>query len=567
MMRSLLILLLLAVAPARAATIVASSTSAADVQTAVDASSNGDTVSVPAGSSTWTTDVETGDKRITIQGAGHSSTIITVNLTFYGLYIQGPVRLTGVKMIMTAGAGLIQAKGLGYRIDHCRFEASSQVTAIIIIGWDINSASYGLVDQCEFVNCSAIATGYDLQDYVRWAEPNTFGTTNVNVFERNTYVNTVFNNSMDANYSGKYVFRHNTVIDSSLEAHSVQGGGRGTKSWEIYKNTLIQSNRSMNFPFYIRAGTGVICSNTIYGSWSNPDGYLNNIRSVELRFGAAGYDPFPLNADGGSTIDGNLTNNIAQATGSHSGSGNSAFLEDSSRTWTANQFRLSHFGTHTTGSEVNYLEDSTKGFVTDEYIGYSLVMIAGTWDGYRFTVTGNTATRISYTATNTLAVGAEYYITKDTGYSRWVYNLTDGSKGRILSNTTTRIYVTLTGGTDNDWDVSDSYKITDGYPALDQIGRGYDSSQGAALTFYPQVSEIAHIWENRTSGGTLLNLRISGGNNSDTHIVAGREYTNGLAKSGWAPLTYPHPRAVAEDGQGVSVVPASGVAVAKGKPF
>lgn len=40
-----------------------------------------------------------------------------------------------------------------------------------------------------------------------------------------------------------------------------------------------------------------------------------------------------------------------------------------------------------------------------------------------------------------------------------LYNLTDGSSGPVTAVTETTIHATLTGGTDNDWDVGDSYRI------------------------------------------------------------------------------------------------------------
>ena len=57
--------------------IVATDTSQVSVQAAVNRASDGDTVIVPAGSSTWTSRVYIGNKAITILGAGIGQTIIT----------------------------------------------------------------------------------------------------------------------------------------------------------------------------------------------------------------------------------------------------------------------------------------------------------------------------------------------------------------------------------------------------------------------------------------------------------------------------------------------------------
>ena len=65
--------------PCHAAIIPAASCSSGDVTAAIEASSNGDTVSVPAGACTWNTQVSLGAKSITLEGAGAGKTIITNN--------------------------------------------------------------------------------------------------------------------------------------------------------------------------------------------------------------------------------------------------------------------------------------------------------------------------------------------------------------------------------------------------------------------------------------------------------------------------------------------------------
>src|SRR5689334_5498367 len=78
-----------------AATRTAASTSAADVLAAYNLSSSGDTVLVPSGSSTWTSALVI-QKRINIQGAGASQTVLTSSsgLPLYRIYADG-VRVTG----------------------------------------------------------------------------------------------------------------------------------------------------------------------------------------------------------------------------------------------------------------------------------------------------------------------------------------------------------------------------------------------------------------------------------------------------------------------------------------
>ena len=59
------------------ATRTAASLSAADVQAAVDAAADGDTVKLPAGTATWTACVKVAGKYVTVTGAGIDKTTIT----------------------------------------------------------------------------------------------------------------------------------------------------------------------------------------------------------------------------------------------------------------------------------------------------------------------------------------------------------------------------------------------------------------------------------------------------------------------------------------------------------
>ncbi|MCP4902482.1 MAG: hypothetical protein GY906_36425, partial [bacterium] len=59
------------------AVIPSTSCSPADVQTAIDGANEGDTVSVPACTTTWTTTVRMVNRAITLQGAGPDQTVIT----------------------------------------------------------------------------------------------------------------------------------------------------------------------------------------------------------------------------------------------------------------------------------------------------------------------------------------------------------------------------------------------------------------------------------------------------------------------------------------------------------
>ncbi len=107
-----------------AATINAASCSQADVQTAINAASAGDTVSVPPGNCTWTSGV-TITKGITVQGTVETSTVITSSgiLPFTIDLSSGFARISQMTLIGNAPWGYIQVDGsnASFRLDHLTF--------------------------------------------------------------------------------------------------------------------------------------------------------------------------------------------------------------------------------------------------------------------------------------------------------------------------------------------------------------------------------------------------------------------------------------------------------------
>ena len=113
-------------------------------------------------------------------------------------------------------------------------------------------------------------------------------------------------------------------------------------------------------------------------------------------------------------------------------------------------WNYSEGGTHTGAADQSVLTDSTKSWTTDEWVGY------------------------------------------------FIYNTTDGSFGEITANTGTTITATLYGGTDNDWDASDVYKIAKGINA--------NLTSGISHRFMIKVHDFVG------SGGNIDNRRVLGTN-------------------------------------------------------
>ncbi|MBI9099855.1 MAG: hypothetical protein JEY91_15350 [Spirochaetaceae bacterium] len=257
-----------------ASDIIALSTEQIDVQNAVDTAITGDTVFVPSGTSTWNSKVTIpNDKKITIQGAGVTETIINGNAITMN---QSGSRITGFRF----NSGEITVDGDDWRIDHCYFYADSFSNGVRVNGNRKSLHPRGLVDNSTFVNQRVLVLGWlGLLAHDLWFEPITLGSDYDTVYiEDCTFSSTEHANAIDSNYGGRYVFRHNILNDIYIEAHSVQGNHRASRSWEIYDNTINQITRSMWTPMYLRGGTGVVFNNAITGNWSLPKPTLNNKR-------------------------------------------------------------------------------------------------------------------------------------------------------------------------------------------------------------------------------------------------------------------------------------------------
>ncbi len=288
--------------------ILARSTSFEDVQAAVDSAESGDIVRILRGSSTWTSRLEIpDDKKITLSGSGQEATVISSDTSEPGSLINmgssgSRVTNMGFKLANDNGNG-ITVRGEGWRIDHCQFDNNIEniIEGVSARGYSSDGGCpVGLVDHCEFNNTRALVVGdASLMANGIWAEPLGLGTNNAVFIEDCIFNYTQFSNAIDANYGGRYVFRYNIINDAYIEAHSLQGTHRATRSWEIYENTINQVERAMWAPFFLRGGTGVVFDNTITGSWSSgPSIVVDNRRTFEA-LGDGGL------ADGTSPWDGN----------------------------------------------------------------------------------------------------------------------------------------------------------------------------------------------------------------------------------------------------------------------
>src|SRR5262245_15246967 len=228
-------------APANAAIIIARSACYADVNAAVDSSSSGDTVLVPAGTATWSSTLDLGSKPISLIGAGSGSTIITNTAgTVIKSHNTGDnfVRISGFRFNSADSAfGVLGFVGPSHkvRVDHCYFERGDNA-----VGANLTSRGsgpvWGVIDHCVFHNMVRPYFAMDLRvgdiaiggpngehaaEYdgaVAWTEPILPGSDHMMYVEDNTMIwNTVGGPppggaqcALYGQYGGRCCFRYNT---------------------------------------------------------------------------------------------------------------------------------------------------------------------------------------------------------------------------------------------------------------------------------------------------------------------------------------------------------------------
>ncbi len=474
---------------ARAATRTAKTCSQQDVQAAIDAAQDGDTVVVPAGTSEYKTITPRSpvliikNRGIALIGAGIGRTILR-DLSFDPknpwsgglIHAEGgsgkALRISGFTFdgtgIQDAGKpAIINIHGAyaDLRIDHCQF---LNVNGAIMT----SGLMRGVVDHCRYELMEDHALGNPCFYWMggtgaaAWKTAVRLGSADA-IYIEDCHVefhNPRSNDSpaLPTMDGARAVFRHNTVHDGFLEFFGVDSRPRGTVSFEVYDNTF---TGKCFCAIGLKGGTGVVFNNTIQGKFNPQPIWVTEYRAGGPR---QGYGP----CDGTSRFDGNapLHGDKQVYTGSHSGSDGAAALTCAGKSWKPG-----------------------------ELVGYA------------------------------------------------VWNVTDHSSGKISANSENTITAALKGGKKNVWNAGDAFKVTNGYPALDQIGRGGDAG---ADSVHPQTLDPVYAWHNKYNGGPcdLKVRRIYP--REEEYIQEGRDFFN-APKPGYTPLPYPHP-AVAADAAGAT---------------
>ena len=277
----LALVLILTVRPLFADTHTAASCSYADVSAAITAASAGDTVSVPAGSATWSSRIfiTTG---IYLIGAGIGNTIITneydLSPEYYVITYQpsNPAsnesfRVSGFTINCTHTSGGIGIRNFSdsvinkVRIDHNEVHKETYGRCINIDG-NVN----GVCDNNTLYSTGVYAVSIYGHNESSWTNRTfTPGTADNFFVEDNTI--TVLDGGSAGGGGGRYCIRYNTWTFASTEqgcqpwfdAHGNMGAGGNLASMgaEIYENTITLGNQTCTM-FDIRGGEAIAFNNS-----------------------------------------------------------------------------------------------------------------------------------------------------------------------------------------------------------------------------------------------------------------------------------------------------------------
>lgn len=299
---------------ASAATVTAAGCSQSAVQTAINSASDGDTVSVPAGTCTWSSGVSIQNKAIVLRGAGSGSggtrinhsgggfTLLSVDggtrtgrMDISGFWFSGAASTWGGVALELGGA----SGWKNLRVHHNVFENNHP--------WTIraSASTHGLIDNNIFRGRAygIIFSGNGARD---WSTPLNLGTADFFFVESNTFdMDDFYGNTgapiTDMNDGGRVVFRYNTVRNGLWETHDkARSGLVSANAYEIYNNTFAANSNKWK-GLDISAGTGVVWNNTFTGDYTQPIGAID-YKSFDPRYVRAcdGSDPADQNVAGQS---------------------------------------------------------------------------------------------------------------------------------------------------------------------------------------------------------------------------------------------------------------------------
>jgi hypothetical protein len=393
----------------------------ASVQALVNAAHDGDTITLPAGTFSWTARLNitkgiTIQGQTTISGAGTATptindlTIIkddtprsgkpmTMGILHANIAPGKSFRFTGMSFVagvattvpgidgafkITSPAGNVPSTL--NRIDHCHFGQLYQGKMIAVAGWVYGVADHNVIELRKTRTQGFYIThgsyGNKAQGHGSWADYPWYGTDKFWFIEDNTITGfgSTPNGVTDSALGARFVVRHNYIKNAYVGDHGTEGAGRGQRAKEVYNNTFEITQATKGLTGGQRSGTSIWHDNSVVGRTppNNAICGLSNFREFparsNTRWGIA---------DGTSPWDANETE------------GNGTFVEQ------IPPKPPFVFEQGTDDSSVNsqgVLHDSTKNWAPNQWVGYSVTNYnpVYTSDGIGSYITSNTSNTITY---------------------------------------------------------------------------------------------------------------------------------------------------------------------------
>lgn len=323
-MKRLLVILILAVglSDAFAAIIQVGDLAAASVQTAINNAAEGDTIVLPPGTATWSTQVTLTNKSLTILGCGIGNTVITSSVGG-AIFSAGScgnkrVDISGISWIGSTVASTpvlrmgnaVRDSNTNYRLHHMAFTLATGGRGILLFG-----KSEGVVDHCTFRrSADGTAQGVTVwgdAQYVlspgnttasfpagtAWTGAAAFGDSHRAYIEDCDFDFEGPNDAAIEGYFGaKYCVRHCTFKNTLIGNHGLDSGVSATHSYEIYQNTWTNTTY-IGVTFEARGGTGLVWGNKLVDQ--TPSHVLGSFFIKLENYRAVGYAIAGHGASGG----------------------------------------------------------------------------------------------------------------------------------------------------------------------------------------------------------------------------------------------------------------------------
>lgn len=351
---------------------------------------NGDTIVIPAGTCTWTTELSI-EAGITLTGSGNPNTgantfgagslstviidnsgsgdpmIAATSLTYGETIIlamldiepnsgstalYSPITVSGT--CNTSGCPNLRVNNIGFGLTTQWTEGGNGSSA----DWMVRTDNVvGVLDHNTLPNGSGVELlNANLSAYQgtggygdnSWAQPDSFGGANVLYMENNSvYTNQSVNDCDTAPIGGavggcRVAGRFNQVTPETgffvafmLHGLDTDGRPQGGRQIEAYGNTInceITGGCAGGVAGF-RSGTGLVFGNTLSANYSVSGGFYNNI--AEITVYRTVFTATSWGACGGSSPY-DTNDGVVYYTGTNTGSGST--LTDSTKNWTTNQF-------------------------------------------------------------------------------------------------------------------------------------------------------------------------------------------------------------------------------------